>query len=97
MANARLQGLQEQALEGKDTNYSIALSCFFIAYILLGVPGTLTAKAFNPSTTIGIGCIVWSLAATCQGAVTNPAGMYVCRLFIGIGESLFVSLSPFRP
>lgn len=30
MANARLQGLQEDVLRGSDTNYSIALSCFFV-------------------------------------------------------------------
>lgn len=29
-ANARLQGLQEEVLDGSDTNYSIALACFFV-------------------------------------------------------------------
>ncbi|KAJ7027053.1 hypothetical protein C8F04DRAFT_100053 [Mycena alexandri] len=40
LGNARLQGLQATALRGSDTNYSIALSCFFVTYILLSVPGT---------------------------------------------------------
>lgn len=32
---------------------------------------------------------IWSIAASCQAAVTNPAGVYVCRLFVGIGEAFF--------
>jgi hypothetical protein len=36
-ANARLQGLQEEVLDGSDNNYSIALSCFFITYIVFSV------------------------------------------------------------
>lgn len=60
-----------------------------ITYILLSVPGTLMAKQFNPSTTIACGALIWSVAATCQAAVTNPAGLYVCRLGVGVGEAFF--------
>ncbi|KAJ6568478.1 major facilitator superfamily domain-containing protein [Mycena capillaripes] len=89
LGNARLQGLQATALRGSDTNYSIALSCFFITYILLSVPGTLLAKAIPPSTSISIGALIWSIAATCQAAAFNPAAVYVCRLFVGVGEAFF--------
>lgn len=60
-----------------------------ITYIVLSVPGTLLAKQFLPSTTIACGALIWSCAATCQAAVTNPAGLYVCRLFVGVGEAMF--------
>ncbi|KAJ6529736.1 MFS general substrate transporter [Mycena capillaripes] len=89
LGNARLQGLQATVLRGSDTNYSLALSCFFITYILLSVPGTLLAKAILPSTSIAIGALIWSIAATCQAAAFTPAALYVCRLFVGIGEALF--------
>jgi hypothetical protein len=49
LGNARLQGLQEEVLRGSDTGYSIALSCFFITYIVFSIPGTLLAKAVDPS------------------------------------------------
>lgn len=49
LGNARLQGLQEEVLRGSDTAYSIALSCFFITYIVFSIPGTLLAKAVDPS------------------------------------------------
>ncbi|GAA5861871.1 hypothetical protein JCM1840_006860 [Sporobolomyces johnsonii] len=89
LGNARLQGLESTVLGGSDTNYSIALSCFFITYVLLSVPGTLLAKQFLPSTTIACGALIWSVAATCQAGTQNPAGLYVCRLFVGVGEALF--------
>ncbi|KAJ7662827.1 major facilitator superfamily domain-containing protein [Mycena polygramma] len=89
LGNARLQGLQATVLRGSDTNYSLALSCFFITYILLSVPGTLLAKAILPSTSIAIGALIWSIAATCQAAAFTPAALFVCRLFVGVGEALF--------
>jgi hypothetical protein len=40
-----------------------------------------------PSTAISIGALIWSIAATCQAATFNPAGLYACRFFVGVGES----------
>lgn len=89
MENAKLQGLQKHVLDGSDTKYSIALCCFFLTYIVLSIPGTLLAKAWLPSTSIALGALIWSIAATGQAAVKNPAGLYTCRLFVGVGEALF--------
>ncbi|KAK8866095.1 hypothetical protein IAR55_001246 [Kwoniella newhampshirensis] len=89
LANARLQGLQASVLEGKDSNYSIALTMFYITYIVCSIPGTLLAKQFLPSRSIAAGAMIWSIAATCQAATYNRAGLYTCRLFVGIGESMF--------
>lgn len=82
-------GFQKDVLDNKDKNYSLALSCFYITYIVLSIPGTLFAKAMNPSRTIAFGALTWSIAAACMAATKNPAGVYVCRLFIGVGEAFF--------
>jgi hypothetical protein len=98
LGNARLQGLQKEALDNSDEKYSLvrtqsttilprhfvdwifdrrtsqALSCFFITYITLSIPGTLLAKAVVPSTSISIGAMIWAVAATAQAGVKNPAG-----------------------
>jgi MFS family permease len=110
--NARLIGLQATVLDNSDTNYELALSCFYITYILLSVrtflstfphlipptrprltpsqvPGTLLARQVNPSRSIAAGALIWSIAAVCQAGSTNRAGVFVCRLFIGVGEALF--------
>lgn len=47
------------------------------------------AKAINPSWSIAAGALIWSIAATSQAGASNPAGLYVSRLFVGIGESMF--------
>ena len=121
LANARLQGLQEEVLDGSDTNCEshkmsettstktarfhrlVMLLCHL--YCLLGalnsrllkhdlllttqIPGTLLAKAINPSYSIAFGAITWSIAATCQAAAVNRGGIFACRLFVGIGEAMF--------
>ena len=33
--------------------------------------------------------MIWSIAATCQAAAQNRAGIFTCRLFVGIGEAMF--------
>lgn len=67
------------------------LYSLFIAIIIAHkqVPGTLLARQFNPSRTIACGALIWSIAATCQAAAHQKAGLYVCRLFVGIGEAMF--------
>ncbi|SGZ18256.1 BQ5605_C020g09174 [Microbotryum silenes-dioicae] len=89
LGSARLQGLEKEVLDNDDTKYSIALSCFFITYVVFSIPGTMLAKATSPSTSISIGALIWSIAASCQAAATSPTGFYVARLFVGIGEALF--------
>ncbi|WVQ83605.1 hypothetical protein IAT38_005746 [Cryptococcus sp. DSM 104549] len=89
LGNARLQGLQDDVLDGSSTKYSIALSMFFIMYIICPVPGTLLSKRFLPSRAMACGALIWSIAASCQAAAHNPASLYVCRLFVGVGEAMF--------
>lgn len=48
-----------------------------------------SAQQISPSTSISIGALIWALGASCQAAVQNPAGLYVCRLFVGVGEAMF--------
>lgn len=72
LGNAKLIGLEEDVLEDDSEKYSLALACFYITYIVCSIPGTLLAKAILPSTSISIGAMIWSIAATCQAATSNP-------------------------
>ena len=87
--NARLQGLQAEVLGGSDTRFSVCLSMFYVSYIALNIPGNMLAKVLPPSKSLALATFVWGVAATCQAAVTNYAGLIVCRLFIGVGEAGF--------
>ena len=89
MGNAKLQGVQKDLMGGSDIKYSIALSCFYITYIVFNVPGNIMAKVFQPPTALAIAAFVWGTASTLQAAAFNFPGIIVCRLFIGIGEAGF--------
>jgi MFS family permease len=95
MGNARLQGVQSDLMGGSDTKFSIALTCFYIAYIAFNVPGNIMSKVLQPSTALAIAALVWGTASTLQAAAFNFPGIIVCRLFIGIGEAGFGPTVPF--
>ncbi|TKA53334.1 hypothetical protein B0A53_04352 [Rhodotorula sp. CCFEE 5036] len=81
LGNAKLQGLEEDLLEpNPDTKYSIALSCFFITYITFSIPGTLAAKALNPSLTISCGALAIAFYLTLwylKGELAKRVGLFI--------------------
>ncbi|WWC90918.1 uncharacterized protein L201_005856 [Kwoniella dendrophila CBS 6074] len=89
IGNARLQGLQKELLDNSDNKYSVVLLSFYITYMLGSIPGTLLSKAFPPNYALGAGCLIWAIAASCMAGCHNYASIIVCRLFIGLGESIF--------
>ncbi|GAO48440.1 MFS general substrate transporter [Saitoella complicata NRRL Y-17804] len=86
--NAKLQGL-ETSLHLTDTEFSVVLACFYVAYIVFNIPGNVATKILLPSTSIAMGAMLWGIASSLQAATTSYAGIIVCRLFIGIGEAFF--------
>ena len=95
MGNARLQGVQRDLMGNSDTQFSIALTSFYIAYIAFNVPGNVLVKVLKPPTALAIGAFIWGMASTLQAAVFNFPGIIVCRIFIGIGEACFGPAVPF--
>lgn len=65
--------------------FAIVPTCQYLPFH----PGTLLAKRFPPSRTIACGALIWACAGTGQAGVTSPAGLYVGRLFVGVGEACF--------
>ncbi|KAL1407960.1 hypothetical protein Q8F55_004757 [Vanrija albida] len=94
LGNARLMGLQEEALGGSDKAFSIALACFFITYTTWGIPGTMAAKWMLPSRSLATGCALWSIGATLMAACSSPGPIYFLRLMIGVGEAMFGQALP---
>lgn len=70
--------------------YNIALSLFFVPYVLLEVPSNVLLKRFaRPSIYIGILVTVWGIIMMCHGFVHNFAGLMVVRLLLGVFEAGF--------
>lgn len=63
--------------------YQIALSVFFIGYIVVEVPSNLILKAVKPHRWIPIIMVAWAIVMTLMGLVHNAAGLQAARFFLG--------------
>lgn len=86
IGNARLAGL-EKDLHLQGSEFNVALSIFFISYIIFEIPCNLLCKYvgpgwFIPATTLGFGILT-----TCTAFVTNFSTLCAVRFLLGIFES----------
>ncbi|KAF9895109.1 hypothetical protein FE257_000011 [Aspergillus nanangensis] len=89
IGNAKIEGLADDlGMDGLQWN--IALSIFFVPYILLEIPSNILLKNFKrPSTYLGILIVCWGIVMTLTGVVKNWAGLMVTRVFLGVFEAGF--------
>ncbi|KAL2832293.1 major facilitator superfamily domain-containing protein [Aspergillus pseudoustus] len=89
IGNAKILGLTEDlGLDG--IQYNIALSLFFIPYVLLEVPSNILLKRFSrPSVYLGTLIVSWGIIMTLTGVVRNFGGLVAMRLLLGIFEAGF--------
>ncbi|KAH9820744.1 major facilitator superfamily domain-containing protein [Melampsora americana] len=71
LGNAKLQGLKSQVLGNSDIKFSVVLCAFYITYIAFSIPGTLLSRAINPSTSMALGAMIWSVAASAMAGAQN--------------------------
>ncbi|OJI99292.1 hypothetical protein ASPVEDRAFT_69737 [Aspergillus versicolor CBS 583.65] len=89
IGNAKILGLTED-LGLSGIQYNIALSLFFIPYILLEVPSNILLKKFSrPSVYLGTLIVSWGIIMTLTGVVQNFGGLVTMRLLLGIFEAGF--------
>ncbi|KAJ5698922.1 major facilitator superfamily domain-containing protein [Penicillium macrosclerotiorum] len=89
IGNAKIEGLMEDlSLSGEQ--YNIALSIFFVPYIILEMPSnTLLLKFKRPSHYLGLLITLWGLVMTLTGIVRNFGDLVACRFLLGVFESEF--------
>ncbi|OGM49825.1 MFS transporter [Aspergillus bombycis] len=89
IGNAKILGLTEE-LGLSGLQYNIALSLFFIPYVLLEVPSNILLKHFTrPSVYLGTLIVSWGVIMTLTGVVRNFGGLLTMRLLLGIFEAGF--------
>jgi len=70
-------GLQQDVLANSSRNYQIASLLVYVGLVAFQVPGNILAKRVpRPELYIGLNCIGWGIASSCQAAATNPAGIF---------------------
>ncbi|CZR69881.1 probable permease of the major facilitator superfamily [Phialocephala subalpina] len=88
-AAARLQGL-EKDLHLSSEQYQVALSMFFVAYILMQVPSNLLLNyAGRPAFYLGFFITAWGLVSALTSLVTNYRQIVALRFLLGFVEAPF--------
>ncbi|KAF9513674.1 hypothetical protein BS47DRAFT_1372468 [Hydnum rufescens UP504] len=85
IGQARLANL-EKDLHLKGNQYDIALTVFFVSYILVEVPSNLALRWFKPHRWIFFLMVSWSVVMTLMGIVNNFGGLVAARFMLGLAE-----------
>ena len=84
---ARIDGLSKDLrLDGSGNKFNIALTIFYIPYILIDVPSNWFVKGVGAGIYLPGLMISWGLVGLCTGFVKSYAGLLVCRFFLGLCE-----------
>ena len=86
IGQAAVAGLKGDLGISKGNKYAIALSVFFIGYIIVEVPSNIILKAVKPHRWIPMIMVVWAICMTLMGLVESPGGLQAARFFLGIAE-----------
>ncbi|KAI8232763.1 Major facilitator superfamily transporter [Colletotrichum sp. SAR 10_96] len=90
IGNAKIEGLLD-SLHMTGVDYNIALSVFFITFVLAEVPSNMVLHMFKrPSLYIGGIVTCWGIVMTCNGVVQNFGGLVAVRIFLGLFEAGFL-------
>ncbi|KAI4103402.1 MAG: hypothetical protein L6R37_003841 [Teloschistes peruensis] len=90
IGNARIDGLATD-LKLDGNKFNIALTIFYIPYILIDVPSNWVLKYFGAGYYLPGLLIGWGIVGLCTGFVKNYTGLLVCRFFLGLCEGGLLS------
>ncbi|KAL2214295.1 MFS general substrate transporter [Sarocladium strictum] len=86
IGNARLAGLEEDlGMEGDQ--YNVALTIFFVSYIIFEVPANMALKYLSPRVWITLIAVSWGLVMTLMGIVHSYEGLLAARFMLGVPEA----------
>ena len=83
--NAKLDGLVTE-LHLTGDKYNIALTVFYILYVLIDIPANWALKHVGGGHWLAMIAIAWGIVGTCMGAVKSYGGLIACRLLLGACE-----------
>lgn len=66
--------------------FNIALTVFYVLYILLDIPSNWLLKIVGGGRYLPILAGCWGIVGTCVGAVQSFGGLVACRLLLGACE-----------
>lgn len=88
IGNAKIAGMYDQ-LSLNDSQYSVAVSIFYVTYILCEVPAVLMLKRLGPHRLLCAVICCWSLVTIFTAFVRDYWSLVLCRLLLGIEGAYF--------
>lgn len=85
IGNARIDGLSTD-LKLNGDRFNIALTVFYVPYILVDVPSNWAVKHVGAGYYLPGLLIGWGIVSTCMGAVKTYGGLIAARFFLGLCE-----------
>ena len=85
IGNARIDGLPAD-LKLTGDKFNIALTIFYVPYILIDVPSNWALKYVGAGYYLPGLLIGWGVVGTCMGAVKTYGGLIAARFFLGLFE-----------
>ncbi|KAH8693840.1 major facilitator superfamily domain-containing protein [Talaromyces proteolyticus] len=82
IGNAKVAGLAHD-LHLQGSEYNVAVSIFYVTYVIFEIPLTVLLKLVGPSR------LSWSLITIFSGFLQNYTGFIIVRLLLGLCESAF--------
>ncbi|BCS24982.1 uncharacterized protein APUU_41426S [Aspergillus puulaauensis] len=90
---AATQGMNED-IGLKGSEFNVAVSVFYIFYVLAEFPVSLFARRLQFNRIIPAATVGWGLVCLCNGLVHDFGGLVACRLVLGLTEGfLFPSMT----
>ncbi|KAI0039502.1 MFS general substrate transporter [Auriscalpium vulgare] len=89
IGNAKVLGLSK-ALHLTPNQYNLALSIFFVGYVVFETPSNIILKRIGPRWYIPVMTIVWGIVCGLLSLVTDHKGLTVARFFLGATEAGFL-------
>ena len=85
IGNARIDGLAKD-LELTGNKFNVALTVFYVPYILIDVPSNWILKYVGAGYYLPGLLIGWGLVGTCMGSVKTYGGLIAARFSLGLCE-----------
>ncbi len=83
--NARLDGLEDD-LNLSGDRFNVALTVFYILYVLLDIPSNWLLKVAGGGRYLPVLAMAWGIVSTCLGSVKSYGGLVACRMLLGACE-----------
>ncbi|KAK7696446.1 hypothetical protein QCA50_001103 [Cerrena zonata] len=89
IGNAKVLGLTK-SIPLTNNQYNLALSIFFVGYVLYETPSNILLKKFSPRWYIPIMTLAWGLVCALFACVNTASGLITIRFFLGLAEAGFL-------